>query len=82
MAALKALDRWLDGSGWKEALMKAKVASEGVAESFISASHLARTRRAHQITAGSLYALMTKLMTSTQTNKPLIPSHLWNGEMR
>ena len=60
MAALKALGKWLDGSGWKEALMKAKVASEGVAESFISASHLARTRRAHQITAGSLYALMTK----------------------
>ena len=26
----------------------------------ISASHLARTRRAHQVTAGSLYALMTK----------------------
>ena len=60
MAALKALGKWLDGSGWKEALMKAEVASEGVAESFISASHLARTQRAHQITAGSLYALMTK----------------------
>ena len=60
MAALKALGKWLDGSGWKQALMKAEVASEGVAESFISASHLARTRRAHQITAGSLCALMTK----------------------
>ena len=60
MAALKTLGKWLDGSGWKEALIKAEVASEGVAESLISASHLARTRRAHQVTAGSLYALMTK----------------------
>ena len=43
MAALKAVGKWLDGSGWKEALIKAEVASEGVAESLISASHLART---------------------------------------
>lgn len=60
MASFKVLGDWLDGSGWTSALVAAEVASGGVAESFIKASHLARTRRAHQVTAACLYILQNK----------------------
>ena len=60
MAAFKALGRWVDGSGWTEALVNASVTTSGVANSFITASHITRTRRAHQLTAASLYILMRK----------------------
>ena len=57
MAAFKVLGNWLDGSGWASVIADAGVASTGVADSFIKASHLTRTRRAHQITAASLSIL-------------------------
>ena len=60
MAAFKVLGDWLDGSGWTSAIVAAEVASGGVAESFIKASHLTRTRRAHQVTAACLYILQNK----------------------
>lgn len=64
MAAFKALGKWVEGSGWKESLVDAGVATDGVAESFVSAKHLTRTRRAHQVTAASLYVLMRKAYDS------------------
>ena len=57
MASLKVLSDSLKGSGWTEALVQAGVASSGKANSFLKASHVTRTRRAHQITASSLYLL-------------------------
>src|SRR6218665_1789141 len=55
MAALKMLGQWLDGSGWVQCLIKAGVATSGVAESFIHASHVKRTRYSHTVTAAALY---------------------------
>lgn len=60
MAALKTIGDWLEDSGWTEALVEAEIASAGTAESFLKASHIARTRHAHQVTVGSLYILMQK----------------------
>jgi len=60
MAAFKVLGNWLDGSGWMSIIANAGVTSTGVADSFIKASHLTRTRRAHQITAASLYILQQR----------------------
>ena len=51
MAALNVIGDWLEDSSWIEA----KVASTGTAQSFLKASHVTRTRHAHQVTAGSLY---------------------------
>ena len=51
MAALRTLGNWLQGSGWVQALAQAKIATAGTAESFLRASHVLRTRRAHQVTA-------------------------------
>lgn len=60
MAALNVIGDWLEDSGWVEALVQAKVASTGTAQSFLKASHVTRTRLAHQVTASSLYILLKK----------------------
>ena len=58
MAAFKVLGEWLEDSGWTHALIQADIASPGTADSFLKASHIAKTRRAHQISACSLYILL------------------------
>ena len=60
MAFLKAIGGWLDGSGWTAALAEANVASIGTADSFIKATSVTRTRRAHQVTASALYIMISK----------------------
>ena len=57
MAIMKTIGDWLDGSGWTTALVNAHVTSAGRSESMLHASHVARTRRAHEVTAASLYIL-------------------------
>lgn len=52
------LGDWLDGSGWISALIQANIASSGTADSFIKASHVTKTRHAHQVTAASLHTLL------------------------
>ena len=63
MAALKTLGDLLEGSGWTGALVQAGVATSGTADSFLKASHVTRTRRAHQVTACSLYLLLQNAYT-------------------
>ena len=60
MAAFKLLGDWLDGSGWTSALIAAEVATGGVTNSFIKATHVTRTRRVHQVTATCLFILPSK----------------------
>jgi len=64
MAFQKAIGGWLEGSGWEAALTEANVASAGPADSFLKATSVTHTRRAHQVTASSLYVLLTKSYTS------------------
>ena len=47
----------MQGSGWVQALVQAKITSAGTADSFLRASHVSRTRRAHQVTAAALFTL-------------------------
>ena len=58
MTALKAIGKWLEGSGWTSALVQVNVASPGTADSFLKATHVSRTRHAHQVTASTLIILM------------------------
>ena len=60
MAAFKTIGSLLDSSGWTGALVQANVATPGTADSFLRVTHVTRTRRAHQITASSLYHLLQK----------------------
>ncbi len=55
MAALKTIGDWLQGSDWIHILVQAEIAVR--AESFLRVVHIARSRRAHQITAAALYIL-------------------------
>lgn len=57
-AALGSLGSLLQDSGWTSALVEAGVASSGTAESFLCASSVTKTRKAHKVTACSLYKLM------------------------
>ena len=63
MAALKTLGDWLADSGWTAAITDANIASSGVADSLLAASHLSRTRHAHEVTACSLHIMMKKAYT-------------------
>ena len=58
LTALKALGKWLDSSGWVAAITQADIASTGTADSFLKASHITKTRHAHQVTASALHILM------------------------
>ena len=53
----------LESSGWTGALIQASLTTPGTADSFLKASHVTRTRRAHQITDCSLYLLQQKAYT-------------------
>ena len=55
MAAFKALGKWLNRSGWTYVMSRA-----GVADSFLIASHVTRTRCTHHVTAASVHLLQDK----------------------
>lgn len=59
MAALRSVGTLLRGSGWTAALVESGVASPGTADSFLSVSSVTKARQAHQVTACSLYKLLT-----------------------
>ena len=63
MATLKTLGDLLDGSGWTGALVQVGVATPETGYPLLKASHVTRTRRAHQVTASSLYLLLQKSYT-------------------
>ena len=56
-ALWNALGSLLSGSGWTGALTEAGIVTSGTADSFLSASHITRTRHIHQVTALSLAKL-------------------------
>ena len=60
MTAWRTLGDFLDRSGWTSTITQANVASSGTADSFLKASHVSRTRHAHQVTACSLHILMSR----------------------
>ena len=58
MGALRLIGDWLENSGWTSALVQADITTAGKADAMLKASHITRTRYAHQVTACALYALM------------------------
>ena len=60
MAGLRMIGHWLDGSGWVQSLVQSGVARAGVAESFVHASNVKRTRYAHTVTAAVLYICLRR----------------------
>lgn len=60
MATLKLIGHWLKGSGWDSALVQADVTTRGRAEAILKASHITRSRYAHQISACALHILQKR----------------------
>ena len=65
MGFLVMIGSWLNGSGWVESLEESGVSTFGKAESFLKDSHVKRSRYAHQVTACSLYHLLTEAYTES-----------------
>ena len=63
MVMLEILRDWLQESGWTVVLKKANLNNPGVVESFLSDSHVKRSRYAHEVTACSLYILLNMAFT-------------------
>jgi len=63
IAALRMLRHWLNGSGWIQCLVQAGIAKPGVAESFLTASHVKRTRYVHTVTAVALFINLCRMYT-------------------
>ena len=68
LALFQLLGDWLDDSGWTNILVQADIARSGTADSFIKASHITKTRHAHQVTAATLYILLRKAHEDCQPN--------------
>lgn len=69
MAALSTIGDLLDGSEWVDVLTQVDIASAGTAEAFLHASHLTKTRRAHQVTAAALYQLQQKAYKHLESHR-------------
>ena len=59
MGFLALIGSFVTGSGWVEALEESGVATSGKADSFLRGAHVKRSRYAHQVTACSLYQLLS-----------------------
>jgi len=87
MAALKTIGDWLENSGWAQALVQAEITTAGIADSLHKASHVMRTRRAHQITAAALYILQHRAydhysVTCTRDNQTQMNFETWCDERK
>ena len=60
IAAWKTIGDWLESSGWTSALVQLNITTAGKADLFLHASHVSRTRYAHEVTACSLYILQQR----------------------
>ena len=79
MAMWSTFGDYLEGSGWAAALTQAGVASSGTADSFFKASHLMRTRYAHEVSAVALAKLQEEAYASTGG---LLSKQSWKESMR
>ena len=53
------------------------IASTGTANSFIKASHVTKTRHAHQVTAATLHGLMQWASETTKTKRDIMTMDQW-----
>ena len=70
MAVWKTFGGFLEDSGWTTALIEAGIASSGTANSLLKASHLTRTRHAHQVSALALAKLQQDAFLGMGTEGP------------
>ena len=60
MASLKMVGHWLNNSGWDSALVQADITTRGRADAILRATHITRTRYAHQVSQCALFILQLR----------------------
>ena len=80
MAFWSTVGDYLEGSGWVSVLTQSCVALAGTAESFLNASHLMKTRNAHQVSALALAILQERAFV--QTGDAFSTQQEWKENMR
>ena len=75
------LGHYLASSGWTIALTDAGIATAGTADSFLNASHLTRTRRAHQLTCVALNSLQQKAYQLAKDDHNRSSFEAWREKM-
>ena len=85
MALWNTLGDVLEGSGWTAALTQADVASSGTADSYlkpVKATHLTRTRHAHQVTLLTLHKLRKEAFMLTDDSNDEESVKYWRNNMQ
>ena len=82
MALWNTLGDVLEGSGWTAALTQADVASSGTADSYLKATHLTRTRHAHQVTLLTLHKLRQVAFMLTDGSNDEESVKAWRNNMQ
>ena len=66
-----------------QALVQAEIVTPGTADSLYRASHVMRTRRAHQITAAALHILQHRAYNHYSANgQPLMEFEVWSDQRK
>ena len=81
MALWNTLGDVLEGSGWTAALPLADIASSGTADSYLKATHLTRTRHAHQVTLLTLHKLRKEAFMLTDGSNDEESVKGWRNNM-
>ena len=64
-----ALGDLLNCSGWTEAISKSEISTTGTADSFLKATHIMKTRHAHQVTVVALHQLQQQAFEQLSSNE-------------
>ena len=81
MAMWTMLGDYLACSGWTAALTEAAIVTVGTADSFLRASHLTRTRHAHQLTCVALEKLQKEAFLVAKSECSGISFEAWRCDM-
>ena len=83
MALWNVIGDFLEDAGWTVALTDAGIASSGTADSFLKATHLTRTRHAHQVMMLALAKLQREAWQAfASSNSEDISFEIWRQNMR
>ena len=80
MALWKTFGDHLESSGWTNALVQAGITSYCAADSFLKASHLTRTRHAHQVSALALSKLQHEAFLQSEGPHDESTKEAWREE--
>ena len=77
---LVVIRQLLEGSGWIELLVEAGITTSGDAQSFLTTSHIKKTRGSHEFTLAALYLLKCEAFSCP--NDADLEFSTWENKMK